>query len=140
MWSRRRPRVQVVELTPPPDESVRVLGPEEEASRSRHAAFNAATAVARIERFVGAAHPTILQLEDRLAQLETVIHELTETVHARPTHGDLLDVRLHSVRVDTELKRLATELRAEVAEIKERADVAIDVRPSRGATKRSEAS
>jgi chromosome segregation ATPase len=124
-------RLQVVELTPPPDESVRVLRGDEPAGGEAHAAFNAASAVARIERFVGAASASIVQLEDRIAQLEAVAHDLTEELHARPTHSDLLEVRLQGSRIDAEVKRLATELRAEVAEIKDEADGKLEGRPSR---------
>ena len=131
MWSRRRMRLQVVELTPPPDESVRVLRNGEPIGGEGHAAFSAASAVARIERFVGAAGASIVQLEDRVAQLEAVAHDLTEELHARPTHHDLLEVRLQGSRIDAELKRLATELRAEVSEIKDEADGKVDGRPSR---------
>jgi chromosome segregation ATPase len=131
MWSRRRERLEDVELLPAPDESVRVLGRAEPVRPGGNAAFSAASAVARIERFVGAANANIMQLEDRIAQLETVTHELTEGLHARPTHHDLLDVRLTAARIDAELRRVATELRAEIAEIKETADGTVDARSVR---------
>jgi hypothetical protein len=113
MWPRRRPRLEEIELSPPPDESVRVLRPEDEAG------FSAAMAVARIEKFVGAANATMLQLEDRLSQLEAATEDLANKLQNRPTHGDLLEVRLRGARTEAELNRLATELRAEIDEIKE---------------------
>lgn len=128
MWRRRRFRIEDIPLGPPPDEFVRVLSPPEAEAASRHPAFNAASAVTRIERFVASAAASIAQLEDRLAQLEGITHRLSEEVHSRATHHDLLDVRLHASRVDADVKRLATELRAEVDEIKLEGDLLVDGR------------
>jgi len=124
MFFRRRMRMHVVELSPPPNESVRLLSADEVRDRRGQSdtSFNAAGAVGRIERFVGAASASLGQLESRIAHLEVVTAELAEELHARPSHGDLLEVRLQASRVEAEVRRLGTELRGEVDEIKDITD------------------
>jgi phage shock protein A len=114
---RSKVRLTEVELTPPPDEHVRVIKAD---------AFDAAGAVGRIERFVAAANASMLQLEERIGRMETTVAALAEDLSDRPQHTDVLEVRLQAARLDSDLKRLGVELRGEIDEIK---DVA-DARPS----------
>src|SRR5215218_8613417 len=76
----------------------------------------------RVERYVVALAFHAAQLEDRIAQLERTAADQAEAHLDLPTHSDLLEVRLHSSRVSSDLGRLALELRSEVAEIKDEAD------------------
>jgi hypothetical protein len=119
MWFRRRQRAVV--SVPPDDqdednEGVRILRPTSPAVRE-------ATAPAvRVERYVAALAFHAAQLEDRIGQLERAAADQADAHLDLPTHGDLLEVRLHSSRVSADLGRLALELRSEVSEIKDEAD------------------
>lgn len=70
--------------------------------------------VPRIERALVALAVQAQQLDDRLFALERRLDELAAAQLDAPSHGDLLEVRLHSARVAAELARVAVELRAEI--------------------------
>ncbi len=76
----------------------------------------------RVERYVAALAFHSAQLEDRIGQLERRSADGDDAHLELPTHSDLLEVRLHSARVSADLGRLALELRADMAEIKDEAD------------------
>ena len=116
MWFRRRQRA-VVSLPPDDeDEGVRIL------DSAPPALVAPSPPAVRVERYVVALAFHAAQLEDRIGQLERAAAVQADAHLDLPTHGDLLDVRLHSSRVSADLGRLALELRAEVAEIKDEAD------------------
>jgi hypothetical protein len=114
MWFRRRRRAEVVLADEHDDEGVRIIRRDE--------AEVVAVPALRMERYVVALAVHNHQLEDRLTHLEHLLAAQADDVLDLPTHEDLLDVRLHSSRVASDLGRLALELRTEVAEIKEEAD------------------
>ena len=117
MWFRRRRRAAVPDLPDEEDdEGVRILGP------SPPAVVRATSPAVRVERYVAALAFHAAQLEDRIARLEQAVAYQVDAHLDQPTHGDLLEVRLHSSRVSADLGRLALELRSEVAEIKDEAD------------------
>lgn len=53
-------------------------------------------------------------LLERLTQLEFRVSELVENAAHAPSHGDLLDVRIHSAKLAAELTRTVVELRGEI--------------------------
>ena len=115
MWFRRRRRAVVA--VPPheeDDEGVRILGPSAPAL--------VAPPAVRVERYVVALAFHAAQLEDRIGRMERAVAYQADAHLDLPTHSDLLEVRLHSSRVSSDLGRLALELRSEVAEIKDEAD------------------
>ncbi len=115
MWFRRRRRAASSLAPAVEDEAVRILPPATSALVANPPA-------ARVERYVAALAFHAAQLEDRIGQLERRSSEQEDAHLDLPTHSDLLDVRLHSSRVSSDLGRLALELRSEVAEIKDEAD------------------
>lgn len=57
------------------------------------------------------------QLEEclrRLTNLEAQIQDLFESAQHAPSHGDLLEVRIHSAKLAAELARTTVELRGEI--------------------------
>lgn len=113
MWFRRRLPPQIVVLEPEPDESVRVV---------RDLDVQVGVPAVRLDRVVQALAVHAHHLEDRLVHLEALVGEQAEEQASRPTHADVLDVRLQATQVSGDLSRLATELRAEIAEIKDESD------------------
>jgi acyl transferase domain-containing protein len=61
------------------------------------------------------------QLEARIERLAGRLDEQEQAQLDLPTHGDLLEVRLHSARVAAEVARVRMELRAELAALGEQA-------------------
>ncbi len=116
MWFRRRQRAVVSAPPDDGDEGVRILGTAPPAVVPVYAP------AVRVERYVAALAVHAAQLEDRIGQLERASADQAEAHLVLPTHGDLLEVHLHSSRVSADLGRLALELRSEVAEIKDEAD------------------
>lgn len=117
MWFRRRQRAVVTDLPgEEDDEGVRILG------STPPAVVDAVPPAVRVERYVAALAFHAAQLEDRIGQLERAVASQADAHLDLPTHGDLLEVQLHSSRVSADLGRLALELRSEVAEIKDEAD------------------
>lgn len=115
MWFRRRRRAVSPVLPAAEDEAVRILPVAPVLADGPPPAV-------RVERYVAALAFHAAQLEDRIGQLERRSADQEDAHLDLPSHGDLLDVRLHSSRVSADLGRLALELRAEVAEIKDEAD------------------
>ncbi len=115
MWFRRRRRAVLSALPVDGDDGVRIhpVAP---------AVVEGPPPAVRVERYVAALAFHAAQLEDRIGRLERRSADQEEAHLDLPSHGDLLDVRLHSARVSADLGRLALELRAEVAEIKDEAD------------------
>ncbi len=54
------------------------------------------------------------QLDRRLDRLEQRLDNAIDATDDLPSHGDVLEVRLHSARVAAELARVTVELRAEI--------------------------
>src|SRR5437588_779818 len=67
----------------------------------------------RVERALVAIASHAQQLDGRIDRLE---QQLTEAAVHIPTHDDVLEVRMHSARVASELARVTVELRAEIEE------------------------
>src|SRR5437764_11891013 len=65
----------------------------------------------RFERALVALASHAEQLDGRIGRLE---RQMTESALDAPTHDDVLEVRLHSARVASELARVTVELRAEI--------------------------
>jgi hypothetical protein len=65
----------------------------------------------RFERALVALASHAQQLDGRIDRLE---RQLTEAAIEIPTHDDVLDVRMHSARVASDLARVTIELRAEI--------------------------
>src|SRR5205814_6701528 len=65
----------------------------------------------RFERALVAIASHAEQLDGRIGRLE---RRMTEAALDAPTHDDVLEVRLHSARVASELARVTVELRAEI--------------------------
>ena len=59
------------------------------------------------------------RLERRLDTIEDDLVDANERTDQQPTHGDLLEVRMHSARVAAELARVRVALRAEIDELGE---------------------
>jgi len=117
MWFRRRQRAAAsVPPEPDGDEGVRILGP------ASPELVPAVAPAVRVERYVAALAFHAAQLEDRIGHLERAASDQADARLDLPTHSDVLEVHLHSSRVSADLGRLALELRAEVAEIKDEAD------------------
>ena len=114
MWFRRRRRAVASAVPHDEDEGVRIL--------PSPPALVAGPPAVRVERYVAALAFHAAQLEERIGQLERRTADQVDAHLDLPSHGDLLEVRLHSSRVSVDLGRLAVELRAEVAEIKDEAD------------------
>jgi hypothetical protein len=71
----------------------------------------------RVERALVSLAVHAAQLDRRIEQLE---HRLDQTIEATddlPSHGDVLEVRVHSARVAAELARVTIELRAEIDKV-----------------------
>jgi hypothetical protein len=64
-----------------------------------------------VERALVAIATHAEQLDGRILQLERRLEDAAVTA---PTQEDLLEVRMHSARVATELARVTIELRAEI--------------------------
>jgi uncharacterized coiled-coil protein SlyX len=67
----------------------------------------------RVERALVALAMQTQRLDDRIDRLERRLADQCDVTDGLPTHGDVMDVRLHSARVAAELARVAVELRAE---------------------------
>ena len=115
MWFRRRRRADANVVPHDEDGGVRILP-------SSSALVAGPPPAVRVERYVAALAFHAAQLEERIGQLERRSADQADAHLDLPSHGDLLEVRLHSSRVSADLGRLALELRAEVAEIKDEAD------------------
>ena len=74
----------------------------------------------RTERALVALAVHAQQLDSRIDRLERRLDEAAETALDLPSHSDVLEVRIHSAKVAAELARVAVELRAEIAEVRER--------------------
>lgn len=122
MWFRRRRRVyaRLAPFEEDEDDGVRILGSAPPARPP--AVVEAAPPAVRVERYVAALAFHAAQLEERIRQLERRSADQADAHLDLPTHGDLLEVRLHSSRVAADLGRLALELRSDMAEIKDEAD------------------
>ena len=59
---------------------------------------------------------------ERLDRIEALLAAQADELEGRPTQADLIDLRMHTTRIAAEVGRLATELRAEVHEIKDETD------------------
>jgi len=82
--------------------------------RRRRAATSTELVIApRVERVLVALASHAQQLDGRIDRLE---QQLTDAAVQIPTHDDVLEVRMHSARVASELARVTVELRAEIEE------------------------
>ena len=54
------------------------------------------------------------RLDQRLQALEQRLEGVVEALEERPSHADLLDLRVHTARVSAEVARVAMELRGEI--------------------------
>ncbi len=115
MWFRRRRRADAPALVSHEDDGVRILP-------SPPALVEGPPPAVRVERYVAALAVHAAQLEDRIGQLERRSAAQADAHLDLPSHGDLLEVRLHSSRVAADLGRLALELRSDMAEVKDEAD------------------
>ena len=68
------------------------------------------------------------QLDDRLARLERRLDDAVDAADDLPSHGDVLEVRIHSARVAAELARVTVELRAEIDQLATRPERVHDQR------------
>lgn len=57
------------------------------------------------------------QINDRLTRLENRFDAVQRDAHEQPDQHDLLELRMHSARLATELSRVTIELRAEINEL-----------------------
>ncbi len=100
-----------------------------------------------IERALISLTRQVHDLSVRLRALEARVEEIHESVQHGPSHGDLLEVRIHSAKLAAELARTTVELRGEIgmatdearkaaiARSREHADeLVIDLRDSVAAT------
>lgn len=74
----------------------------------------------RTERALVALAVHAQQLDGRIARLERRLDEATEASLDHPSHGDVLEVRVHSAKVAAELARVTVELRSEIDAVRER--------------------
>jgi len=79
--------------------------------RRRRTASTEIVLTPRVERALVAIATHAEQLDGRILQLERRIDDAAVTA---PTQEDLLEVRMHSAKVATELARVTIELRAEI--------------------------
>src|ERR1044072_944391 len=79
--------------------------------RRRRTASTEIVLAPRVERALVAIATHAEQLDGRILQLERRIDDAAVTT---PTQEDLLEVRMHSAKVATELARVTIELRAEI--------------------------
>lgn len=75
----------------------------------------------RVERALVTLAVHAQQLDSRMGRLEHRIEELASAGDQRPTHDDLLDVRLHAAKLAAELTRVTVALRADIEEAYRRA-------------------
>ena len=73
----------------------------------------------RTERALVALAVHAQQLDGRIARLERRLEEAAEANLDLPSHGDVLEVRVHSARVAAELARVTVALRSEIESVRE---------------------
>jgi len=79
--------------------------------RRRRATSTELVVAPRLERALVALASHAEQLDGRIGRLE---QQMTDAAIDAPTHDDVLEVRMHSARVASELARVTVELRAEI--------------------------
>jgi hypothetical protein len=79
--------------------------------RRRRTASTEIVLAPRVERALVAIATHASQLDGRILQLE---RRLEDAMVVTPTQEDLLEVRMHSAKVSSELARVTIELRAEI--------------------------